>query len=142
MTNPRAFISFDYDNNLLGKSLFVGKIKNSMTPFSVEDWFSKEILFQSQWERLIKENIRKFHLMIVLIGNSMASVTGVKKEIRFANEQDVPYFGVYVGTASITSTLPTGLAKNRTIRWNWHLISSMVDQMMRERGNTAQGKRS
>ncbi len=142
MANPRAFISFDYDNNLLDKNLFVGQIKNSMTPFSVEDWSSKEILLQSQWERLIKEKIRKCHLMIVLIGNSMASATGVKKEIRFANEQDVPCFGVYVGTASITSTLPTGLTKNRTIRWDWHLISSMVDRMMREGKNTAQGKRS
>ena len=33
MADPRAFISFDFDNNLTDKNLFVGQIKNSRTPF-------------------------------------------------------------------------------------------------------------
>ena len=32
MTNPRAFISFDYDNNLTEKTLFVGQIKKLNDP--------------------------------------------------------------------------------------------------------------
>jgi hypothetical protein len=44
MANPRAFISFDFDNNLTEKNLFVGQAKNSRTPFSIEDWSSKESL--------------------------------------------------------------------------------------------------
>ena len=142
MANPRAFISFDYDNNFADKILFVGQIKNSMTPFSAEDWSSKETLPQAQWERRLKEKIGRCHLMIVLVGKSMASATGVKKEIRFADAQDVPFFGVYVDGAGIASTLPTGLARNRTIRWNWQSIASAVDQMMKEGKNTARRERS
>ena len=37
MADPRAFISFDFDNNLTDKHLFVGQIKNSRTPFSAPD---------------------------------------------------------------------------------------------------------
>ena len=53
------------------------------------------------------------HLMIVLVGKSMWSATGVAKEIGFANDQDVPFFGVYVDGAGTSSGLPTGLARNR-----------------------------
>ena len=47
MADPRAFISFDFDNNLNNKTLFVGQIKNSRTPFSAQDWSSKEPLSQA-----------------------------------------------------------------------------------------------
>ena len=80
--------------------------------------------------------------MIVLVGKSMGSATGVKKEIRFAATQDVPFFGVYVDGAGSASTLPTGLARNRTIRWNWQSIASAVDQMMKEEKNKARRIRS
>ncbi len=38
MTNPRCFISFDFDHNETEKHLFVGQAKNSKTPFDIEDW--------------------------------------------------------------------------------------------------------
>ncbi len=102
-TDPRAFISFDYDNNSTEKILFVGQIKNSRTPFDAQDWSSKTTLPQAQWERLLKEKIGKCHLMIVLVGKSMGSATGVAKEIGFATDQDVPFFGVYVDGAGTNS---------------------------------------
>lgn len=135
MADPRAFISFDFDNNLIEKTLFVGQIKNSRTPFSAQDWSSKSQLPQAQWEKLLKEKIGKCHLMIVLVGKSMGSATGVAKEIGFAKDQDVPFFGVYVDGAGTSSTLPTGLARNRTIAWDWHKIAGAVDQMMTEGKN-------
>ncbi len=135
MADPRAFISFDFDNNLTEKILFVGQIKNSKTPFSAQDWSSKETLPQAQWENLLKEKIGKCHLMFVLVGKSMGSATGVAKEIRFANDQDVPFFGVYVDGAGTSSTFPAGLARNRTIAWDWDKIAAAVDQMMSEGKN-------
>lgn len=134
-TDPRAFISFDYDNNSTEKVLFVGQIKNSRTPFNAQDWSSKTTLPQAQWERLLKDKIAKCHLMIVLVGKSMGSATGVAKEIGFATDQDVPFFGVYVDGAGTSSTLPKGLARNRTIAWDWEKIAGAVDQMMTEGKN-------
>ena len=90
MADPRAFISFDYDNNLTEKYLFVGQTKNSRTPFAAEDWSSKETLPQATWEEQLEEKIGRCHLMIVLVGKSMGSATGVKKEITFAKAKDVP----------------------------------------------------
>jgi len=135
MPDPRAFISFDFDHDLTEKTLFVGQIKNSRTPFSVEDWSASESLPQSEWEARLKAKINKCHLMIVLVGKSMGSATGVVKEIGFAKEQSVPFFGVYVDGAGVNSTLPTGLVKGRTISWDWDKIASAIDQMMGEGKN-------
>ncbi|WP_409525996.1 TIR domain-containing protein [Nitrincola sp. MINF-07-Sa-05] len=135
MANPRAFISFDYDNNVTQKNLFVGQSKSSKTPFSIEDWSSKSSLPQSQWEALIRSKIGKCNMLIVLSGKTMASATGVSKEIAMAKDQDVPVFGVYVDGANTTSILPSGLQRNRTISWDWKKIAAAIDQMMTEGKN-------
>jgi hypothetical protein len=135
MADPRAFISFDFDNNSTEKLLFAGQAKNARTPFAVQDWSSKSSLPESQWEALIKSKINVCNMLIVLVGKKMASATGVAKEIKMAKDQNVPLFGVYVGGADSSSTLPAGLGQNRTIAWNWDKISDAVDQMMREGKN-------
>lgn len=135
MADPRAFISFDFDHDETEKILFVGQSKNSKTPFSIEDWSSKSSLPQPEWEELIKGKINKCNMLIVLSGQTMASATGVSKEITMAKDRDVPVFGVYVDGANSSSNLPKGLARNRTISWKWDDIASAIDQMMGEGKN-------
>lgn len=135
MANPRAFISFDFDNNSGQKLYFVGQSTNSRTPFNIEDWSSKTHLPQKEWEKLISEKINKCNILIVLVGKSMSTATGVAKEIAFAKAQNIPLFGVYVDGANTSSNLPTGLARNRTIAWDWTKIASAIDQCMTEGKN-------
>ena len=135
MADPRAFISFDFDNNSTERILFVGQSKNSKTPFNIEDWSSKSSLPQKEWEDLIEKKINKCNMLIVLVGKKTSTATGVVKEIKFAKEQDVPVFGVYVDGANTTTTLPTGLQRNRTISWDWSKIASAIDQVMKEGKN-------
>lgn len=135
MADPRAFISFDFDHNFNEKVLFAGQAKFSKTPFSIADWSSKSSLPQSQWEKMIKDKISKCNMLIVLVGKFMSSASGVSKEIYFANDCDVPVFGVYVGGASESSNLPQGLRRNRTIKWGWGSIASAINQVMKEGKN-------
>lgn len=135
MADPRAFISFDYDHNETEKILFVGQAKNSKTPFSIQDWSAKTSMPQSQWEAIVKDKINKANMLIVLVGKTMASATGVVKEIKMAKDQSVPVFGVYVGGADTSSNLPEGLQRNRTITWDWEKIANAIDQMMGEGKN-------
>jgi hypothetical protein len=135
MANPRAFISFDFDNNESEKHLFAGQSKHSKTPFTVEDWSSKVPLAQSVWEAQIEEKVNKCHMLIVLVGKSSWNAAGVKKEIGFAIKNNVPYFGVYVDGAGTATTLPEGLVRGRVISWNWDGIANAVSQMMTEGKN-------
>ena len=135
MAYPRAFISFDFDNNSTEKTLFAGQAKNSRTPFHIEDWSSKDSLPQWQWEALIESKINKSNLLIVLVGKKTYTAKGVEKEISFAIEQNVPVFGVYVDGANYNTNLPTGLQRNRTISWDWERIATAIDQCMTEDKN-------
>lgn len=135
MVDPRAFVSFDFDHNETEKLLFIGQSANSRTPFAIQDWSAKSSMPQAQWEAIVKEKIHKTNMLIVLVGKTMASAAGVAKEIRMAKDQSVPVFGVYVGGADTTSNLPDGLARNRTIAWDWAKIASAIDQMMGEGKN-------
>lgn len=135
MANPRAFISFDFDHNENSRDFFVGQSINSRTPFIVENWSSKSSLPQATWEAQMKAKINNTHTCIVLVGRNMATATGVDKEIAMAKECNVPIFGVYVDDANNSSTLPTGLARNRVITWTWDGVASAVDQMMTEGKN-------
>jgi CHASE2 domain-containing sensor protein len=135
MSDPRVFISFDFDHDETEKVLFVGQSKNSKTPFSIQDWSAKSSMAQSKWEAIVKEKINKCNMVIVLSGKTMASASGVSKEITMAKDQNVPVFGVYVDGANTTSNLPTGLVRNRTIAWKWDKISDAIDQMMGEGKN-------
>jgi len=135
---PRAFVSFDFDHNQTEKNLFAGQARNaSPTSFTVQDWSNKSSLPQSRWEAEIKKKIARTNLCIVLVGTTMASATGVAKEISMAKEQDVPVFGVYLGGAMSNSTLPTGLDRSRTVPWDWDKIAAMVDQCMTEGKNNS-----
>lgn len=135
MANPRAFISFDFDNNSGEKLYFAGQVKNSKTPFDIEDWSSKTALPQNEWEALIHAKINRCNMLIVLVGNKMGSATGVVKEIAFAKEHNVPVFGIYVDNTDNKATLPTGLTSGRTIPWKWANIESAINQMMKEGKN-------
>lgn len=135
MADPRAFVSFDFDHDETQKTLFIGQSKNSKTPFSIQDWSAKSSMPQSQWEAIVKGKINKCNTLIVLVGKTMASASGVPKEITMAKDQDVPVLGVYVDGANSNSNLPSGLQRNRTISWDWDDIAATVKQMMGEGKN-------
>ena len=137
MADPRAFISFDFDHDETSRMLFVGQAKNSKTPFAIQDWSSKSALPQAEWEKAISAKIGKCNLVIVLVGKTMASATGVAKELAMAKLQEVPTFGVYVDGAGTTSNLPAGLPRNRTIAWKWDDVAAAITQMMGEGNNKA-----
>lgn len=137
-TDPRAFVSFDFDHNETEKMLFIGQGRNSRTPFSMQDWSAKAAMPQAQWERLVEEKICRSNMVIVLIGRSMGTAYGVEKEIQMADRNKVPVFGVYVDQANIYSILPNSLARNRVIAWEWDNIASAINQMMGEGKNRSQ----
>lgn len=135
MADPRAFISFDFDNNAGERLYFCGQAKNSRTPFSIADWSSKEVLPHAQWEKLIADKIGRTNLLIVLVGKYTYNAIGVRKEIAIAKACNVPVFGVLVGGATTTTPLPAGLASARVIAWEWEKIASAINQMMKEGKN-------
>ena len=142
MADPRAFVSFDFDHDEVSRRLFVGQgKKDSPTPFTISDWSSKDTLPQKTWEQTIEAKIGMCHLLIVLVGRQTHSASGVKKELAMASRKNVPFFGVYVDGAGTSTSLPTGLARNRTLPWKWDMIAAAINQMMGEGKNALAARR-
>ncbi len=136
MSDPRAFISFDFDHDETSRMLFVGQGKSdSPTPFTIGDWSSKEALPQKTWEETIAIRIGSCNMVIVLVGKTMASAAGVAKEIAMAAAEDVPVFRVYVDGTDTSTLLPAGLPRGRVIGWKWANIAASIEQMMGEGKN-------
>lgn len=135
MADPRAFISFDFDHDEDSKNLFVGQSRNSRTPFAIQDWSAKEAMAQNEWKSLVEAKIARCNLVIVLVGKYMKTASGVVQEIKMAQRNDVPLFGVYVGGAGPGSNLPEGLYSWRTIEWTWPGIAKLIEQAKNEGKN-------
>jgi hypothetical protein len=135
MADPRAFISFDADNNRIERLLFCGQTKLSTIPFKVQDWSSKDVLPQKTWKQTIETKISACNMLIVLVGKKTSSASGVCAEISMATLNNVPIFGVYVDDAGSFTPLPVGLRRTRTIRWTWQGVGSAIRQMMTEGKN-------
>jgi len=122
----RAFISFDYDNDIQLKNLLSGQAKNSTTPFFFDDWSVKEPFPQSTWKSDVRIKIKQCDFVMVLIGQNTYQRSGVLEEIKIANEENIPTFGIY--EQGMNYYLPEGINK-RFISWTWPNITAAINNL-------------
>ena len=130
-----VFLSFDIEHDDAERLDFISKIANSARTFSVTQWSSPARSPHSDWDKLDLAKVERCDLVIVLVGKDTAAAVNVDREIGFAKQKNVPYFGVYVGGANESVSLPARLPTNRTIPCDWQRISAAIDQLMSEGKN-------
>jgi len=91
MANPRAFIAFDYDHDEFLRTALVGQSKHPDTDFEITDWSVKEP-FTGDWEKKVRDRIRRVDRVIVICGQHTQTATGVAKELAIARDEKKPYF--------------------------------------------------
>lgn len=94
MANPRVFVSFDFDNDLALKNLFVGQSKNPDSPFEIEDWSLKEEEEEEEWKAEARRRIKRSKYFVVLVGAKTYRAPGVRKEIRIAKEEGITRYQI------------------------------------------------
>jgi hypothetical protein len=126
---PRAFISFDYDHDLDAKTLLVGQARNAKTPFSIADHSAKSSMPRRKWVDMVRTKMGICDVVIVLVGQTMASARGVHREIEIARELGKPLFGIYVNGAGGRSQLPKGLRRVDVVPWTWDGLADRLRQV-------------
>jgi len=127
---PRAFLSFDLEYNLDDKIYFTNEIVNSSIKFAVRSWsteFTRPAFF---WDKNVKEKIVRCNFVIVLVDEYTEHSANVLREIHLAKKLNIPLFGDYIPGIKPNCKLPLGLLRERTIKWNWHLIGTAVSFVM------------
>lgn len=147
MIKPKAFISFEIDNNKSEKDLFVSEIEKSGIQLEIEGCSSKLLVFEAELDYLIRKRIDKYNmltktnentiepvinncqLLIVLVGNETYADGRVTKQIAYAKSKNIPVFGVYVGDANDDTDLPRGLPKDKIVVRDWEKIDLLIKSL-------------
>lgn len=132
MPKPIVFISFDLNRDEAERARFIEQIGGCSVPFTVEDWSQPPQQPQKDWDSLQRGKIDRASVMIILVGSETQSSAVVAREIQFAKSTNVPYFGVHIGENDSEHKLPPGLTGNRTIPYDWNLIGSAIQQLLKE----------
>jgi hypothetical protein len=135
METPKAFVSFDYENDGNEKTRFANESGSSSNPFKIEYFSAKPTYPQPQWDDKIADQINACNMLIVLVSANTSTNKGVIKEIASADSQNIPIFGVYTNGTGASTPLPKGLQASRTLNWDWSAISDMIEKVMKEGKN-------
>lgn len=122
----RVFTAFDYDHDEFLRTALVGQSKNEDSPFEICDWSVKEP-FTGDWEKKVKERIKKCGQMIVICGEHTHTATGVGKELKIAQDEELPYF-LLKGYADKTCYKPTtAKSGDKMYNWTWKNLKILID---------------
>lgn len=122
----RVFTSFDFDHDENLRNLLIGQAKYPDSPFEIHDWSVKEPFGETNWQKKVREKIRRVDQVVVLCGEHTHKATGVAIELRIAREENKPYF-LLRGYSGKTCTKPTSAAAGDKIYdWTWPNLKKLI----------------
>lgn len=118
MTKTRAFISFDFDNDLQVKTMLAGQAVLPDSPFDFKDASLKTHL-TGDWKEKIRGRMDNIDVVIVLCGEKTHLASGVAAELEIAKDEGKSYF-LLTAYADKKCTKPTSaLATDKMYDWTW-----------------------
>lgn len=124
MAKTRVFVSFDYDNDVDLKNLFVGQAKNEDSPFDIADWSVKDA--SPSWRSDARRRIRASDVVAVICGQMTDTATGVSAELAIAQDEDTAYF-LLKGRANQACKKPKAAkSSDKVYKWTWDNLKTLV----------------
>lgn len=125
MSNKRAFISFDYDNDEGVKIMLAGQAKLPDTPFDFTDASVKDHL-PGDWKDKVRRRMDNIDVVIVLCGQSTHLASGVATEVAIAREKGKPYFLLTAYSDKSCTRPTTALATDKMYDWTWPNLKLLI----------------
>jgi len=123
---PRAFVSFDCDNDSSLRDLLLGQSQHPDTKFEMHDWSVKQPFTETDWKKRVREKIRASDLVIVICGEKTNTASGVDVELRIAQEEQKPYF-LLAGYSNKNCTRPpSAKSSDKLYTWSWKNLSNLI----------------
>ena len=124
MAKKRVFVSFDFDNDKVLKDFIIGQSKNPDSPFDVADHSLKEAAPEKDWEEKARRAISRSDVFIVMLGPKTKTASGVKKEVKMANDLEKKKFQI-IGYKDGSSDLAVPDA-GRVYKWDWDNLKKLL----------------
>ena len=126
MTTKRAFISFDFDHDEDIRNLLVGQAKNRDSPFSIVDASVKYHL-SGDWEKKVRNRIRRADLVIVICGQYTHKAEGVTAEVRMTQEEGKRYSLLRGHKDRICTKPKTARSDDELLDWTWDNLRKQIE---------------
>jgi len=123
LAKKKAFICFDFYNDISLKNLIIGQAKNTEAPFEVSDFSLKEAAPEREWLDRAKRAISRSDVFIVMLGPKTNKAPGVLKEVKIANEFGTKKFQI-IGYKEGSETWRVPDA-GRVYSWKWENLKKL-----------------
>lgn len=125
MAKRRAFISFDFHNDMDLRDNLVAQSQRPESPFSVVDCSLREP-YDERWRQKVRTIIRGADLTIVICGEHTHNARGVAAELSISREVGTRYF-LLRGRPNRTCTRPGQARKEDKIHdWRWPTLHDLI----------------
>ena len=125
MAKKRAFISFDFDNDVDLRGNLVAQSRRPDSPFAMVDC-SVRAPYDQRWRQKVRRIIRDADLVVVICGERTDEAKGVEAELSIAREERKPYF-LLRGRRNRPCRKPQGTLRSDEIHdWTWRNLHDLI----------------
>lgn len=125
---PRVFISFAVEDQQY-RDYLVQQAREDHSPFSFIDMSVKKKWPEREWRAKCRQKINRCHAVLVLLSPNTCLASGVRWEMKCANELGIPLVGMHIRKRQ-KSAVPYEIKKCNVMEWNWsnleHFIISLL----------------
>ena len=122
----RVFTSFDFDHDSDLRNALVGQAKYTNSPFEIVDASVRRHL-RGDWERQVRNRIRKADLVIVICGERTHTAEGVAIEVGIAQEEGKAYFLLRGHKDRVCTKPMTARSNDQMYEWTWDNLRKLIE---------------
>lgn len=122
----RVFISFAIEDKQY-RDFLVEQARKSKSPFEFIDMSAKKPWKQSEWQKRCRTKIKRCDGVIVLLSKKTFHASGVRWEMKCANEEEIKMVGMHIKRKD-KGAIPPELKGKRIIEWNWEDLAEEIDR--------------
>ena len=122
----KAYICFDYDNDLELKECLVGQAKNPDSPFSISDYSIKQEI-ESNWKYYARHKIRLADVVIVICGRHTDTARGVATELSITQEEGKEYFLLCGRNDGNVKKPNNARYTDKIYKWTWDNLKTLIN---------------
>ncbi|MCD8406264.1 TIR domain-containing protein [Tenacibaculum dicentrarchi] len=120
----RIFISFAIED-VKYRNFLVEQAKKEKSPFEFIDMSVKKAWKQSEWQKKCRTKIKGCDGVIVMLSKYSYHASGVRWEMKCANEEKIPIIGMHI-KKNDKGAIPPELKRKKTIIWTWDNLEKEI----------------
>jgi len=120
----KVFISFVMED-IQYRNYLVEQSKKVKSPFEFVDMSAKKPWKQSEWQNKCRTKMKGCDGVIVLLSKNTYHASGVRWEMKCANEEKIKLVGMHI-KKNDKGAIPPELHRKKKITWTWNNLEEAI----------------